>query len=192
MNSALPTPFTRLETARLVIRPLTADDAGSLFAYRSDPDVYAFQGWAPVTLADAHAFLAPMLELDAPMPGQWFQVGLCLRESGELIGDCGICLSADMPRHAEFGITIRPGQQKCGFAREALHAVIDYLFSTLHLHRISASVDPRNVASVALLKSIGMRQEAHFVQSYWSKGEWADDLAFALLQSEWGSPERQR
>lgn len=178
-------PFPRLETERLEIRPLTPRDAEALFAYRSDPAVYAFQSWAPTRLDEAHAFLAPMRGQAAPTPGQWFQLGLCRKESGTLIGDCGLFLSEQMPRHAEIGITLCPASQKSGFAREALRAVIAYLFSALDMHRITASVDPRNHPSLALLKSVGMRQEAHFVESYWSKGEWADDLVFALLQREW-------
>jgi RimJ/RimL family protein N-acetyltransferase len=30
-----------------------------------------------------------------------------------------------------------------------------------------------------------MRQEAHFRESLWFKGEWADDVVFAILESEW-------
>lgn len=78
----------------------------------------------------------------APTPGQWFQLGLCRKESGTLIGDCGLFLSEQMPRHAAIGITLCPASQKSGCAREALRAVIAYLFSALDMHRITASVDP--------------------------------------------------
>jgi RimJ/RimL family protein N-acetyltransferase len=50
---------------------------------------------------------------------------------------------------------------------------------------VFASVDPRNHASIALLRRVGMRQEAHFRQSLWWRGEWVDDVIFAVLQSEW-------
>jgi RimJ/RimL family protein N-acetyltransferase len=30
-----------------------------------------------------------------------------------------------------------------------------------------------------------MRQEAHFRKSLWFKGEWVDDVVFAVLASEW-------
>ena len=39
--------------------------------------------------------------------------------------------------------------------------------------------------SVALLERVGMRKEAHFRKSIWFKGEWADDMVFAILASEW-------
>ena len=32
-----------------------------------------------------------------------------------------------------------------------------------------------------------MRKEAHFVRSLWFKGEWVDDVIFAVLASEWNS-----
>ena len=32
-----------------------------------------------------------------------------------------------------------------------------------------------------------MREEAHFVESLWFKGEWVDDVIFAILASEWES-----
>jgi aminoglycoside 6'-N-acetyltransferase len=40
---------------------------------------------------------------------------------------------------------------------------------------------------VALLERLGMRREGHLRQSTWAKGEWADDLVYALLRDEWVS-----
>ena len=64
-------------------------------------------------------------------------------------------------------------------------ALLDYLFIVLNKHRVFASVDPRNEASMALLRSVGMRLEAHFRQSLFWKGERVDDMVFGLLRSEW-------
>jgi RimJ/RimL family protein N-acetyltransferase len=41
-----------------------------------------------------------------------------------------------------------------------------------------------------LLQRVGMRQEAHFVKSLWFRGEWVDDVIFAILSSEWRSSAR--
>jgi RimJ/RimL family protein N-acetyltransferase len=38
---------------------------------------------------------------------------------------------------------------------------------------------------MALLQAVGMRQEAHFRESLWFHGEWADDVVFAMLAGEW-------
>jgi RimJ/RimL family protein N-acetyltransferase len=38
---------------------------------------------------------------------------------------------------------------------------------------------------MALLKAVGMHQEAHFRESLLFRGEWVDDVVFALLAREW-------
>jgi len=38
-----------------------------------------------------------------------------------------------------------------------------------------------------VLEAVGMRREGHLVESTWSKGEWTDDLLFAILRREWMS-----
>jgi len=85
----------------------------------------------------------------------------------------------------EIGITLARGFQGRGFATEALRAVLGYLFSTLGKHRVFGSVDPRNAPSLALLERVGMRREAHFVESLWFKGAWADDVIYAMLRREY-------
>ena len=48
-----------------------------------------------------------------------------------------------------------------------------------------ANLDPRNDASAALCRRLGMREEAHFVEDIWFKGEWADSAIYAILDREW-------
>jgi RimJ/RimL family protein N-acetyltransferase len=50
---------------------------------------------------------------------------------------------------------------------------------------VIARVDDRNLASTRLAQRLGMRLEAHLVQNEWFKGEWSDELDFALLKTEW-------
>jgi RimJ/RimL family protein N-acetyltransferase len=45
-------------------------------------------------------------------------------------------------------------------------------------------MDARNTASAKLARRIGMRQEAHLRQDWWSKGEWTDTLIFGMLASD--------
>ena len=60
-----------------------------------------------------------------------------------------------------------------------------YLFGRRGKHRITASCDPRNAASAAVLERLGMRREGHLRESTWAKGEWTDDLLYGLLRHEW-------
>jgi RimJ/RimL family protein N-acetyltransferase len=111
----------------------------------------------------------------------WYQLGIALRSSAELRGDCGIHILGD-PRLAEIGA---PRFQCRGYATEALRAIVGYLFGELRKHRVSASVEPRNTGAIRLMQRLGFRQEAHTIESLWFKGEWADDLVFAMLAREW-------
>jgi RimJ/RimL family protein N-acetyltransferase len=53
------------------------------------------------------------------------------------------------------------------------------------MHRIIGRLDARNTGSANLLKRLCLRQEAHFVRNEFIKGEWTDELVFALLADEW-------
>jgi RimJ/RimL family protein N-acetyltransferase len=171
-----------LLSARLRVDRLQLTDAASLFACRGDPAVALYQGWCPDNLAEVQQFIdAQPLQ---PSHG-WFQRAIRLRENGELIGDLGLCLPEDPQGSVEFGVSIMPAHQAHGYASEAVRAMFAFVFGELDRHRVHASVDPRNLASMAMLRALGMRQEAHHRESLWFKGEWADDVIFAMLEREW-------
>jgi RimJ/RimL family protein N-acetyltransferase len=174
-------------TERLVLRTLLPDDAETMFAYRSDPEIMRYQGWDPESLDDVRTFIADNA-LDEPFaPGWWRQFAITLRANGTLIGDCGVHVPEDKPEQAEFGITLATAFQRRGYASEALRALLRLVFVTLGKHRAFASVDPRNAPSIALFERAGFRKEAHFVESLWLMGEWVDDVILALLAREWRS-----
>ena len=172
-------------TQSLKLTPFLGSDAAVFFEYRSDSEVCQYQSWAPGSIDDALHFINGLQSVAFDTPGTWFQLAVRLRESDLLIGDLGVHFPADDPRQAEVGFTVAPRHQRRGFAAEAVKGLLDHLFGPLGKHRVFASVDPRNEASIALLKRVGMRQEAHFRESLWFKGKWVDDLVFGILESEW-------
>jgi RimJ/RimL family protein N-acetyltransferase len=174
-----------LQTLRLRMDSLQPGDAVAMFAYRGDPQVARFQAWRPGGVADAAAFIQRQAGASIDTPDSWVQWAIRLREGSGLIGDVGIHLPSDVDGSIEFGITIAPAFQSRGFAGEVLEALFELIFGALGRHRIHASVDPRNLASMAMLRAVGMRQEAHHIESLWLHGEWVDDVVFALLAREW-------
>lgn len=175
--------FTSLHTERLLIRKMEIADQEALFRYRSLPEVYLYQSWRPSHVDDATAFITRNAGAAMQTPGSWQQFAVCLHD-GRLIGDIGIHFLED-PAQAEVGYTLSPDYQGKGYAFEALKAMIDYIFQSLKMHRITESVDPDNKRSIRLLDKIGFRKEAHFVKSYWNDGKWSDDCIFAVLREEW-------
>jgi RimJ/RimL family protein N-acetyltransferase len=176
-----------LVTERLVLREPHPRDAEAMFAYRSDPEIMRYQGWDPESLDDVREFIAEHAGYTAYAPGSWRQFAIALRSDGVMIGDCGVHVPEDKPEQAEFGITLAPSFQRRGYASEALRALLRLVFDTLGKHRAFASVDPRNLPSIALFERAGFRKEAHYVESLWLMGEWVDDFIFAMLRREWAA-----
>jgi RimJ/RimL family protein N-acetyltransferase len=179
--------FQEIVTERLILRDLQAADAEAMLQYRSDPEVARYQSWGPVSAEQLRSFLEELARKSPDTPGAWYQIAISLARTGELIGDCGIHVLDDR-RLAEIGITLSPRFQSQGYAGETLRAVIKYLFEELRKHRVFASVDPRNVRSLRLMRRLGFRQEAHMIESLWFKGQWVDDVIFAMLEREWNAP----
>ncbi len=176
-----------IRSERLLLDPLTLGDAPRLYEYRSDPEVSRYQSFVPKTLEDARHFATATKGVELGTPGRWRQLAIRMGDPLQQVGDLGVHFLEEDPRQLKFGVTVAPSHQRRGIAREAVITLLDYLIRALPVHRIFASVDPRNVSSVALLAGVGMRQEAHFRESLWLQGEWVDDIVFAILQSEWKS-----
>lgn len=178
-------PLT-LETARLILRPFRETDILTFSEYRSDPEVARYQGWeAPYEPAQAAHFILSMQQVQPGTPGQWYQLALQIKPDGPMIGDCGFCVLGDSPRQAEIGYTLARPYQGQGYATEAVTRVLDYLFRGLSLHRVRANCDASNLASARLLERVGMRREAHTIESTWFKGKWGSDFWYAILRREW-------
>jgi RimJ/RimL family protein N-acetyltransferase len=88
-------------------------------------------------------------------------------------------------RTAEVGFVFHPDHHGRGYATEAATELLRLAFDQAELHRVYPRCDARNGASAAVLRRLGMRQEAHLVENELFKGEWSDELVFALLRREW-------
>jgi RimJ/RimL family protein N-acetyltransferase len=178
--------FTELLADRIALRRFTPEDLTTFVKYRSDPDVARYQSWdAPYPLADGERMISSLRETHPDTAGEWFQYAMALRSTNELIGDCASCTDEQDPRMAEIGFTVRPECQGRGYATEGTRTLLGYLFRARGKHRVTARCDPRNTASARVLERIGMRREGCLREALWAKGEWADELCYAILDREW-------
>jgi RimJ/RimL family protein N-acetyltransferase len=150
---------TPLASPRLLLRRLQDEDADSLCSYRSLPQVAKYQSWESFGLDDAARLIQDQRDREPGVPGTWFQLAVIERASTSMIGDCGLHCRQDVPRQMEFGITLAPGYQGRGYATEALGCLLNFVFTTLDQHRVSAVTDAENHAAAALFKRLGFRQE---------------------------------
>ena len=176
--------FLPIRTARLVLRRFVPADAATLSEYRSDPEVARYQSWpTPYSVAAARRLIDEQSHLDGPRAGDWLQIAATLAD--ELIGDVAVRLSDD-GHTARIGYTIARAHQRRGFGVEAAGAVVAHLFAS-GLHRVQASLDPRNVASARLLERLGFRHEGTAIAAELDDGEWCDVAHYAILRDEHAS-----
>ena len=173
-----------LQTERLTIRPITMEDKNEIFEYRRDKATNKYQGWIPETIADVEAFIGKLPQ-QINVPETWFQFAIVERATQKVVGDLGVHFIGPDNRQAEIGCTLNKAFHKRGYATEAIRKVLDYLFNTLSKHRVTTSIDPENISSIRLVERIGFRKEAHFIESLWMKGQWVDDVIYALLEKDW-------
>jgi RimJ/RimL family protein N-acetyltransferase len=167
---------------RLIARRFTPLDLDDFVAMRAEPEIARFQSWESFTEDDGRAFLESNAQRSPGEPG-WFQFALERKDDRQFVGDCGLKTFETDNRLAQIGYTIGRQHWSQGYAQETVRGLIEYAFSNFPIHRIIASVDPRNVASVRVLEKSGFVKEAHFRQSEWFKGAWADDAVYAVLST---------
>ena len=70
--------------------------------------------------------------------------------------------------------------------RTGMHgALLELAFNRYDLHRVVGRCDGRNAPSIRSLEKAGLRQEAHFVENEFVKGEWTDEIVLAILRRDW-------
>lgn len=173
-------PF-RLQTSRLTIRTLSRHDVTAFTHYRTLPDVARYQDWPMPYTRDLAIELVDEMEL-GPMPGGWVQLAIDIDD--QLIGDVAVWLD-QADTLAMIGYTLDPLYQGHGYAVEAVGAVIEWLFHSKHVHRIAATIDPRNMASARVLERCGFEHVGTARSAAFVRGEWTDDARFSLLEPDW-------
>jgi RimJ/RimL family protein N-acetyltransferase len=178
-------PDYPIVTERLLLRPLDAKtDVDAVHRYASRADVCRYIPFEPRSREDVAAWLSKR-SAAIESEGQALGLAVVLRASDELVGDIMLFYRSAEHRGGEIGYVFNPEHHGRGYATEACRALLALAFDGLGLHRIVARVDARNAPSIAVLRRLGMRPEAHLVQNEWFKGEWTDELDFAMLAAEW-------
>lgn len=172
-------------THRLFIRNLKLTDLSDFHIYRSNPEVTKYQWFDVMSIKQAEEFIKEQTDKKFGQAGEWVQYGIESNASKKIIGDCAIRLNHYDTRIAEIGITISHLEQKKGYAKEALLGILTFLFDVKKIHRIVETVDTENIASINLLKSTGFKQEGHFIENIFFKGNWGSEFQYAMLKREW-------
>ncbi|MFF4772220.1 GNAT family N-acetyltransferase [Microtetraspora fusca] len=182
-------PSYPLETPRLFLRPFTMDDLDELYSFHSRPDVARYLYWDARTRDETGAALEKKIGYAVLSDdNDTLNMAVELRETGTLIGDLSLFWRSREHRQGEIGFVFHPAYHGRGFATEASRELLRLAFADLDLHRVYGRCDSRNTASARVMERLGMRREAHLVENEIFKGEWSDEVIYAMLRREWNPP----
>ncbi len=149
-------PAYPISTARLTLRPYTADDLDDLYDIQSRPEVTRYLLFGTRDRDEVRASLEEKIKASVlEDEGGNLTLAVVLPGSGTVIGDVTLFWTSRRHRQGEIGYAFHPDH------------------------------DGRNTASARVLERLGMRREAHFVQNEFIKGEWTDEIVYATLRGEW-------
>lgn len=182
------TPALPIRTDRLVLRRFEITDEDDWYAIRSRDDVARYLYGEALTREGAHAEIERKRDLVILREeGDVLSLAVVEPNVSRVIGEVILRWRSRVHQQGEIGFVFHPDFGGKGYATEAAAAMLDLGFDGLGLHRIFGSCDARNRASAALMERLGMRREAHFIHNEIFKGEWGEELYFAILRDEWSA-----
>ena len=146
---------TVIETERLYLREMTMDDFDALYKVLSDPEVMQHYPYSFDETKVREWIERNIKRYEDYGFGLW---AVCLNETGEMIGDCGLTLqNIEGEMLPEIGYHIRRDQQRKGYAIEAAGAVRDWTFSNTGYPAIYSYCKYTNEPSYKTAEAIGMK-----------------------------------
>ncbi len=146
-----------LETERLFLRQYKEEDMPFLHSIFSDSDTMKYYP-APFSFEQTQNWIKKNQErYQEDGYGLW---GICLKETDELIGDCGLVKQkVDDKAEVEIGYHINKKYWSKGIASEAAKGCKEYGFYQLGLNKLISIIDPRNIPSIRVVEKIGFTKE---------------------------------
>jgi ribosomal-protein-alanine N-acetyltransferase len=166
-----------LSTKRLILRPVSLEDAAALYLVYGHPQAMQFME-SPLdeSIADTRARLERIMHDGAC----WWSI--CLPETGQAIGNVGYLGNVGVPG---MGYILHPAYWQQGYMTEAVEAALDYGFSRLGLDRVELWINDDNVASQGLARKIGFARRGRFRMKYNHQDKAHDKEVFGMYRHEW-------
>jgi ribosomal-protein-alanine N-acetyltransferase len=169
-----------LQTERLSLRPMRAEDATGVHQLMSDPEVMAHWDIAAIEDPDlTDTIVAAQVAAEASGSAHYWVI-----EHGADGAFVGLTDLSDIDRwhhRAEIGFMLGRDAWGQGYGFEAVSAVVTFAAASLGLKRLMARTHVGNLRSEALLARLGFEQEGYLRGHIQRDGERRDCRLFGLL-----------
>jgi ribosomal-protein-alanine N-acetyltransferase len=139
----------------VTLRPLTLDDIDAVHGWAQLPESCRYQPWGPNTYEESVAYVRRVL--------------------------------AEGPNHlvhavvVDGEVVIHPQRWGQGIATATARELLRRGFTEHGRHRIFGTCDPRNVASAAVMRKVGMQYEGRMRGTALIRDGWRDSDLYAIL-----------
>ena len=172
-----------VETERLLLRPVTLDDAEAMFDYASDRENTRYTFQTNQSLEETKNNIAQFY-LANPL-GRW---GIELKSNGQFIGTIDLHKIDPVLKKAAIGYIINKKYWNQGLTTEANRAVIELAFEKIGMNKLTALYDKDNPASGKVMKKSGMHfshEEAYACMDQHEKGRIVTRVHYVLTKEDY-------
>lgn len=174
----------RIETERLILRPVTLADAEDFFEFAGDEETTRFVYPTHQTVQDTRIIIANL-----PMKAPYGKNAIELKAEKKMIGTVDLRVDEEH-EVGELGYVLSRYYWHQGYMTEACEALLQLGFEEMKLIRIFASHDERNSASGRVMKNIGMTQEGLVKNSRRAKGQMINSVYCGITFEDWQKRQR--
>jgi RimJ/RimL family protein N-acetyltransferase len=168
------------------LRAIERNDLPRLLAWRNRPEF--------------RRYFREFRELSTAQQEQWYEskvlgdpairmFAVVDRQSGALLGACGLCYIDWVNRTADFSIYIGHDHVYIDkhYAVDAGRVLLGYGFGELGLHRIWCEIYDFDEAKRELLPALGFALDGRHRETHWAEGAWHDSLFYGILDREFAA-----
>jgi RimJ/RimL family protein N-acetyltransferase len=173
----------RLVGDRVRLREFRLDDLDDSDAILGDDRVTRWLSFDSRTREQQAAVLTGAIERAQQTPRTEYYLAVTTHTDDRLIGFVRLGLGG--VQAAKLGFAVAAAHWSHGYALDAARTMLDFGFTTLGLHRISAAIGPDNATSIAIVTRLGFTEEGRLRDHVFTNGTWRDSILYSLLAHEW-------
>jgi len=165
----------------VALRPIEVEDADRVHEWASQKRACQFQPWGPNTREQTVAFVTEAASL-----WEWPHGPRLVWAAESALGVVGLGeFRLNASSCAEISYAVHVDYWGRGLGTEIARLLLAKAFADLAVERVQATCDPRNLASAAVLRHVGLVLEGTMRHTLHLRDGWRDSMMFSILRGEW-------